>query len=446
KWICGYANAYGGTLFIGKDDTGAVKGISDSTKLLKSVPDKITHTMGIVADVNLLYDGELEYLEIIVEKYPTLISYHGKYYYRSGSTMRTIIGKELDKALLKSQGLTWDGIPVPRVAESDLKQSAIELFKKKAVKNRRLTEEDVSVDDHVLLDNLHLFDENRNLIRAGVMAFHGNAEKWVFGSYIKIGYFVTDSDLRYHDEIHGPLIEQSDRVEDLVYTKYMKALIDYEGLQRVEHFMFPRLAFRELLLNAIVHKDYSSCNPIQISVYEDKIYIWNDGTMPDELSSTELLFEKHSSKPPNPKLAGVFFKSGMIEAWGRSFEKIQAECEKVDTPLPEFKISASGVMVLCKPSEKYLELLHGGSVAGNEITAPTNAPINEPINAPVNETARTIIAIIANNPTITYDEIAEAMQLNRSTIQRNVRTLKDSNLLERVGSNKNGYWKVIEDK
>ncbi|MCL2222807.1 MAG: hypothetical protein FWC20_10770 [Oscillospiraceae bacterium] len=104
----------------------------------------------------------------------------------------------------------------------------------------------------------------------------------------------------------------------------------------------------------------SSCNPIQISVYEDKIYIWNDGTMPDELSSTELLFEKHSSNPPNPKLAGVFFKSGMIEAWGRSFEKIHAECEKVDTPLPKFKISASGVMVLCKPSKKYLELLHGG--------------------------------------------------------------------------------------
>jgi len=217
--ICGYANAYGGTLFIGKDDTGAVKGISDSTKLLKSIPDKITHTMGIVADVNLLYSGKLEYLEIIVEKYPTLISYHGKYYYRSGSTMRTIIGKELDKALLKSQGLTWDGIPVPRVAENDLKQSAIELFKEKAVKNRRLTEEDVAADDHVLLDNLHLFDENRNLIRAGVMAFHGNAEKWVFGSYIKIGYFVTDSDLRYHDEIHDPLIEQSDRVEDLVYTQ-----------------------------------------------------------------------------------------------------------------------------------------------------------------------------------------------------------------------------------
>ena len=66
------------------------------------------------------------------------------------------------------------------------------------------------------------------------MTFHKDPEKWVFGAYIKIGYFVTDSDLKYHDEIHGSLIEQVDKTMDLVYTKYLKALIDYEGIQRIE--------------------------------------------------------------------------------------------------------------------------------------------------------------------------------------------------------------------
>ena len=119
------------------------------------------------------------------------------------------------------------------------------------------------------------------------------------------------------------------------------------------------LGFREILLNAIVHKDYSSYNPIQISVYEDKIYIWNDGEMPSGLDSTDKLFMKHSSKPYNPKLADVFFKSGMIEAWGRGFDKIREACAKYDAPLPEYNISASGIMVLCKACDKYLELLHG---------------------------------------------------------------------------------------
>lgn len=126
---------------------------------------------------------------------------------------------------------------------------------------------------------------------------------------------------------------------------------------RVEQFMFHKDAFREILLNAIVHKDYSSCNPIQISVYEDKIYIWNDGEMPPNLDSTDKLFMKHSSKPYNPKLANVFFKSGMIEAWGRGFEKIKEACRLYDGPLPEYEINESGIMVLCKACDRYLALL-----------------------------------------------------------------------------------------
>ena len=286
KWICGYANAYGGTIYIGTDDNGNVVGIDNARDLLERIPNKITDTMGIIADVNLLYKGELEYLQIIVDKYPSLISFRGKYYYRSGSTMREITGKELERALLKTQGRTWDGVPLPKLTVSDLKQDAIQLFKDKAVKRGRLTKEEVSVEDTILMDKLHLIDEDGYLIRAAMLAFYKDPEKWVTGSYIKIGYF-GKSDLVYQDEVHGPLIEQVDKTVDLVYTKYMKALIDYEGVQRIEQFMFHKDAFREILLNAIVHKDYSGCNPIQISVYEDKIYIWNDGEMPPNLDSIE---------------------------------------------------------------------------------------------------------------------------------------------------------------
>ena len=349
KWICGYANAYGGTIYIGTDDDGNVVGIDNARDLLERIPNKITDTMGIIADVNLLYKGELEYLQIMVDKYPSLISFRGKYYYRSGSTMREITGKELERALLKTQGRTWDGVPLPKLTVADLKQDAIQLFKDKAVKRGRLTKEEVSVEDTILMDNLHLIDEDGYLIRAAMLAFYKDPEKWVTGSYIKIGYFgKSDSDLVYQDEVHGPLIEQVDKTVDLVYTKYMKALIDYEGVQRIEQFMFHKDAFREILLNAIVHKDYSSCNPIQISVYEDKIYIWNDGEMPPNLDSTDKLFMKHSSKPFNPKLANVFFKSGMIEAWGRGFEKIREACALYDGPLPEYEINEAGIMVLCK--------------------------------------------------------------------------------------------------
>lgn len=359
KWICGYANAYGGTIYIGTDDDGNVVGIDNARDLLEKIPSKITDTMGIIVDVNLMYKDELEYLQIVVDKYPSLISFRGKYYYRSGSTMREITGKELERKLLKNQGKTWDGVPLPKLLVTDLKQEAIQLFKDKAVKRGRLTKEEVDVADEMLLDNLYLIDEEGYLIRAAMLAFYERPEKWVTGSYIKIGFFGrSDSDLQYQDEVHGPLIEQVDKTVDLVYTKYMKARIGYEGVQRIEQFMLHKDAFREILLNAIVHKDYSSCNPIQISVYEDKIYIWNDGEMPANLDSTDKLFMKHSSKPYNPKLANIFFKCGMIEAWGRGFDKIKEACRLYDGPLPEYEINESGIMVLCKACDRYLKLLN----------------------------------------------------------------------------------------
>ena len=118
---------------------------------MESIPNKITDTMGIVADVNLLYERKLQYIEIIVDKYPSRISYHGKYFYRSGSIMRTITGKELDKAILKSQGRTWDGMPIPKLQVTDLRREAVELFKEKALRRHRLTEEETRVDDTILM-------------------------------------------------------------------------------------------------------------------------------------------------------------------------------------------------------------------------------------------------------------------------------------------------------
>lgn len=442
KWICGYANAYGGKIYIGTDDEGNVVGIGNARELLERIPNKITDTMGIIVDVNLLYEGELEYLEIIVDKYPSLISFHGKYYYRSGSTMREITGKELERALLKTQGKTWDGVPLPKLSVADLNQEAIQLFKEKAVKRGRLTNEEVSVEDIILMDNLHLIDEDGYLMRAAMLAFYRDPEKWVTGSYIKIGYFgKSDADLVYQDEVHGPLIEQVDKAIDLVYTKYMRALIDYEGIQRVEQFMFHKEAFREILLTAVVHKDYSSCNPIQISVYEDKIYIWNDGEMPPNLDSTEKLFMKHSSKPYNPKLANIFFKSGMIEAWGRGFEKIREACELYNGPLPEYEMNESGIMVLCKACARYLEMLSAKEKVDSSILS--ERIMNEKMSELKKEPIIKIVDYLKENEEITTAKGVEITGRSEAQVRRYLKVLCNFGIIKKTRTTKsNVYIKI----
>jgi len=70
KWICGFANANGGALLIGKDDTGNVIDLKDAEKLLEDVPNKIRDTLGILIDVNLHQTDQGKFIEILVEKYP----------------------------------------------------------------------------------------------------------------------------------------------------------------------------------------------------------------------------------------------------------------------------------------------------------------------------------------------------------------------------------------
>ena len=131
--------------------------------------------------------------------------------------------------------------------------------------------------------------------RAAVLLFHPDPEKYVTGAFVKIGYFRTDDDLLFQDEIHGHLFEQVERTMDLLLTKYLQASIGYQGLHRVEKFPFPEIALRETLLNAVAHKDYSSGIPIQISVYADKIIFWNEGTLPENWTVEELK-KKHEEK------------------------------------------------------------------------------------------------------------------------------------------------------
>ena len=192
--------------------------------------------------------------------------------------------------------------------------------------------------------------------------------------------------------------------------------------------MFPRDAFREILLNAVVHKDYASCNPIQISIYEDHMYIWNDGQMPENLRTTESLFAKHSSKPYNPKLAHVFFVSGMIEAWGRGFDKIRAACDALyHTPVPEYDITAEGIMVHCKANQRYLEL------SGQEWVK-----MDDPIMSQFREDempfVREILKLIDQNGCVKNADVKAMMGKSPATAKRLLSKMVSAHLIAREGN------------
>ncbi len=258
------------------------------------------------------------------------------------------------------------------------------------------------------------------LTNAAMLLFSKDPEKWQLGAYVKIGYFETDADLLYQDEIHGSILEQIDKIVELVYLKYMRAKITYEGMQRIERYFVPEEALREALLNALCHKQYQSGVPIQISVYEDKLYIANCGYLPENWT-LENLMNKHASIPYNPNIAHVFYLAGFIESWGRGIEKICSACKKDGVPQPEYTINPGDIMI--------------------KFTAPEDRIIRVTVKVTdkVTDKERGLLTLLAEDPGYTMPQLAERLGVSRKTVAVRLKKLKEAKLIERIGSDRKGY-------
>ena len=422
KWVCGFANAQGGKIYIGCNDDGEVIGAKDVKRLMEEIPNKIRDGMGIIVAVNMLEKNGLPYIEIDVPAYPIGISYKGVYHYRSGSTKQVLTGPALEAFLLRKHGATWDNLPLPAFRISDVDDDAVNRFKSLAAKKGRIEPSLLDEPKDVLLEKLHLTN-GEYLTNAAMLLFSKDPERYQLGAYIKVGYFENDADLLYQDEIHGSILEQVDKALEVIYLKYMRAKIRYEGVQRIERYFVPDEALREALLNAICHKQYQSGIPIQISVYEDRLYVANIGSLPEDWT-LENLMQKHASKPYNPNIAYVFYLAGFIESWGRGVEKICSALKADNLPLPEYTVHPGDIMI--KFTGPY-----------DRIVRVTNRVTDE-----VTDRERQVLQLLIEDPGYTMPQLAERMAVSRKTIAGYLKRLKEKGIIERVGTTKKGHWEI----
>ena len=157
--------------------------------------------------------------------------------------------------------------------------------------------------------------EDGKLKNAALLLFAKNPRRYFTCVEFKIGRFRRNvADLIIQDVIEGNIIQMTDRVVQVLKAKYLTSPIHYEGMKRREPLEVPEEALREILYNAIAHKDYSGA-PIQMRVWDDYVEIWNEGELPIGYTP-DTLMKKHSSRPRNKNIANAFFKAGFIESWG----------------------------------------------------------------------------------------------------------------------------------
>lgn len=137
------------------------------------------------------------------------------------------------------------------------------------------------------------------------------------------------------------------------------------------------------------------------------------------------LMEKHSSEPLNPNIAHVYYLAGFIESWGRGIEKICQTCREDNVPLPEYDITGNSVMIkFIAPEDR---VVYGSSKNGT---------------VAFTEKERQILELLSEDPAYTYQEIENRLNIGGKAVFRRIKKLKEKGALERIGSDKSGYWKI----
>jgi ATP-dependent DNA helicase RecG len=343
KWVCGFANAQGGQIYIGKDDDGKVVGVEDSKRLMDDIPNKIKNLMGITAEVNLLLEGDKYFIEIIVQPYSVPISLRGRYYYRSGSVKQELTGAALNEFLLKRAGHTWDDVIETRASFDDIDEKTVKIYLRKAEEAGRLPDID-GLSTPELLEKLRL-SENGQLKRAAIILFGKDPGRFYPNTFVKIGKFENDDfTIRFQETEEGNIIQVLDKVLRTLDYKFLIRNISFEGMNRIETLEYPVPALREVLLNALIHRNYMGA-PTQIRVYDNKMFAWNDGGLPVTITLAQLK-QRHSSHPRNPILAEACFRGGYIDSWGSGIQKIMDTCKLAGLPAPEMSEKEGGFIVM----------------------------------------------------------------------------------------------------
>lgn len=437
KTICAYANTGGGKLYIGIDDQGKPVGVKDAARYLDDIPNKTKGILGIMPDVKLKKKDGKEIIEVTVAASSAPISYHGRFYTRSGSSSIEIKGHELLELLMQKSGRSWDGFIEGRATLKDIDPAAIKKFRELAVAKIPQITKEKSVE--AILQKLNLLEKGR-LRRAAVLLFGKNPKQFYITAYIKIGKFVSATDLISTDDIEGNLFDQVDKAIEILRVKYLLSNITYEGIYRKDNMEYPEEALREAIINAVIHRNYMGAHT-QLRIDPESLNLWNEGGLPPGIGVADLK-KWHLSRPRNELLADVFFKAGMIEAWGRGTIKIVDECKKAGLHEPEFREQFGGLSVHFRKGKSEKKV--GGELGDGlgEKRGESGEKVGRKWGENLSRNQTKILEAIAADPRITINGLSEKVGIGTTAVENNLKKLKSKGAIARLGSARVGAWRI----
>lgn len=340
--VCAFLNSQGGTVLIGVNDQGQLVGqqVNDNTR------QEIARELNKIEprpDISIDYiptEKSRQFIKITVDELDNKpYSYDGRAFLRNQSTTQRMSRETYEQFIFKRKSsIKWEQLTTHHSKVADLDKKLIKEVIHAAVNEGRLAKSALNASTEEILNKLNLINQNE-LTNAAVILFGKDENKQFIQSYLKMARFRgTDKQVFIDNKVmRGNAFALFERAMSFLdnYLPMAGEITEHSPI-RVNTPAIPRKALREALVNAIVHRDYSSeGGSISVAIYDDRVEIANTGRLPDDIRLQDLT-RKHESHPRNPLIANTFYICGMIEMWGRGTQEIVEFCEEAGNPKPVF--------------------------------------------------------------------------------------------------------------
>jgi len=433
KEVVAFANTLGGKIYIGISDAGEVIGLKKIKEQLEVISSKIHDKImpSVINYVNL-QKKSVEGKDIIVievqrgEGKPYYLADKGMrpsgVYIRLGNTSIPVSDKDIRVMVIKSHGITYE-------TTRSLKQNLTFEYARNQFEQRGLEFKLINfktlgmIDEDGLYNNLALLlsDQCPHIVKAAI--------------------FEGDNKIRFkhRQEFGGSLLRQmNDVYQYLQMFNHMDTT--YEGLRRTDHYDYDSITLREGLLNALIHRDYGVGGSIFVNIFNSYCEFVSMGTLPDGLELEDIM--EGVSKPRNEKLASVFYRLELIEAYGTGITKILSAYDGLVVK-PEFKVTPNA-FILRLPKLNQLE---------EDITAKDMNEVYRGSNDikvkkhQVNiydkeEVIKDIEKTIKINGYIMRNDIQKSYGFSQTKSGNLLRKMENLGIIIKSGKGKNTYYKI----
>ena len=349
--LVAFANAEGGTILIGVDDAGHVRGVSDPKRATDNVVEAIAACspplgIGLPQPVEVTPGVTVLTVEIPT-RLPRVYHAHGRYLRRAGSMNLALDEATLRRLLYERGEISFEAEPVAESSLADLDQVKVNEFRRRyeEIYGRSLT----LANRELLLAMGCLTREGRATV-AGLLLFGREIQRSFFEPHISIARYrgdVVGAEYRLDSrDYYGTIIEAAIAASDYVneHVQVFSRLLPGKAV-RQDVPQYPRFAIREIIINAIVHRDWSiKGSRVLVKMFADHIEVQSPGPLPPPVTPQNIR-EEHQLR--NPRIAQAFKDHGLIEKFGNGIDRIFAEIEAhpFKPRLPEFRDTGASVIV-----------------------------------------------------------------------------------------------------